>query len=240
MRVFALIMGLWAAIAGPVSAEPPIVPAFRAAELVAVGHVSPRRPELGAGVGQGGCTGTLIAPDMVLTAAHCVASRVDAPQNLFITFGWSADGPPLWRGTASRILVYPDYQRDVFDLETLHLDAALVLLPRPVPAELVTPVPLAVGQPADSYENYGYLARAVTILRGSEGCNIAPLTDGLLWGFDCEVVSGFSGGPLIARTEEGPVVVAVAVAHAQGASTGIRSFAALPEPRLFPDGRYPD
>ncbi|MEO1155555.1 MAG: hypothetical protein AAFX59_17135 [Pseudomonadota bacterium] len=53
-------------------------------------------------------------------------------------------------------------------------------------------------------------------------------------------MSGFSGGPLLAQTDAGPVVAGVAVAHAPGRRDGIRSFAALPDLRDFPEGLYPD
>lgn len=237
----AICFGLLAALPQALMADtPPISPAFVAAELVAIGHITGQLPRPGAGQGNGGCSGTLIAPTMVLTAAHCAAHRTDNPQNLYITFGWASDGPPLWRGTASAVRLYADYDGEVFEIDKLHQDVALVILPRPVPAELVPPIPLAAGLEAETYSSFGYLANADTLLRGQDGCQAVELTSAGVWGFDCDVVSGFSGGPLIAMTPDGPRVAAVAVAHAPGVRTGIRSFAVVPETRLFPDNRYPD
>jgi len=211
---------------------PPIAPAYLEQELLAIGQVTSRRPAPGATSGGGGCSGTLIAPHLVLTAAHCVHHRVTQPQELFITFGWSASGPPTWRGTASRIILHPEYVPNQFVFETLNVDVALIVLPRPVPDALVTPLPLRAGLIAESYANYGFLAGRELLLRGNEGCQVALVARNVL-GFDCDVVSGFSGGPLLAMTPDGPVVAAVAVAQAPGVRDGIRSFAAIPEPRLF-------
>lgn len=235
---------LWAlafvASSGPLQGDaPPIAPAFVAERLVAIGHITGNPPPPGAGVGVGGCTGTLIAPTIFLTAAHCVANRVNNPEDLYITFGWSRNGPPLWRGRAARVILYPEYPAPGYGLQTLHLDLALVLFPRPVPETLVPPIPLSAGQRADSYASYGYQAQADTLLRGDDGCQAVTLTEAGLWGFDCDVVGGFSGGPLIAESPDGPVVAAVAVANARGVETGVRSFAAVPEPRLFPEGAFP-
>ena len=228
-------------LAAPVRADaPPIAPAFLAAELRAVGHVTGRRPAPGAAVDVGGCSATLITPVLVLTAAHCAAHRATNPQELFVTFGWSSSGPPLWRTTAARIDVMPGYVRGRYDVASLHTDLALITLPRPVPSTLVEPIPLYAALPATSYASYGYLAGADTLLRGHDGCQVAEIVAERLWGFDCDVVSGFSGGPLLAMTPEGPRLVAVAVAHAPGVREGIRSFAAIPPPELFPGGIYPE
>ena len=225
---------------GPAFAQdPPIAPAFVARELIAVGHVTGRRPAPGAGVGQGGCTGTLIAPDLVLTAAHCTANRVGNPSELFITFGWQRDGPPLWRGTAAEITLHPGYRPGVRDVEALSTDLSVVRLPRPVPAELIAPLRLRAGAEAETYGSYGYLAAAHTLLRGYRDCTAVGVAHGL-WGFDCSLRSGFSGGPLIVEGPDGPAVAAVAVAILPGRQEGIRSLAAVPPPELFPGGVYPD
>ncbi len=241
MRGVLTLLTVFAMLAGPGRADtPPIVPAYLEAQLRAIGHVSGRTPAPGAGTGLGGCSGTLITPLMVLTAAHCAAHRADTPEQLFITFGWSSSGPPLWRTTAARVIVPAGYVRGRYEIATLDRDLALVILPRPVPADIVTPIPLDAGRQAPSYGSYGYLAGADTVLRGHDGCRVAALAPGRVWGFDCDVISGFSGGPLLVMTSQGPRLAAVAVAHAPGVENGVRSFAVIPPPDLFPDGRYPD
>ncbi|MEM9317518.1 MAG: trypsin-like peptidase domain-containing protein [Pseudomonadota bacterium] len=208
-------------------ATPPIAPAYISNDLQAVGHVATHLPAPGAGVGVGGCSGTLIAPDLVLTAAHCAAPRAGRPSGLYITFGWRADGPPLWRSAAAEIWVDPDYVPGATTLETLRHDVAFVRLPRAVPDTLITPIPLIAGLRAEFYASYGYLAGADTLLRGHDRCRAELIAPALL-GFDCAVVSGFSGGPLLVMGGDGPQVAAVAVAHLPGATGPIRSFAAIP------------
>ncbi|MEM1274806.1 MAG: trypsin-like serine protease [Pseudomonadota bacterium] len=233
-RLWLCALSLWAFGAPPAAAEPPIAPAYLEHQLAAIGHVAGRRPAPGAGTGMGGCTGTLIDADLVLTAAHCAAGRVRNPEDLYITFGWRRDGPPLWRGTAAEVILSPGYRPGNHALESLPHDLALIRLPRPVPAELVTPIPLVAADGTEaSFSVYGYLADADTVLRGYSDCPATQLAEALL-GLSCTVQSGFSGGPVIAQTVDGAVVAAVAVANIPGRQTGIRSIAAIPPPEFVP------
>lgn len=83
------------------------------------------------------CTGTLIAPDVFLTAAHCTAAAASygaAPGDVFVTFDpvWD-ENATLYPGT---YYLNPDYGHDNHDLH----DVAVIVLDEPVdgiePAEL--------------------------------------------------------------------------------------------------------
>ncbi|MEI7869967.1 MAG: trypsin-like serine protease [Candidatus Methylumidiphilus sp.] len=77
------------------------------------------------------CTGTLVAADKVLTAAHCVFSfgSVEAPQNF--AFGLSADLPPSFTNNVSAIAVSSHYDDNNFD-NTYYYDLAILTLNNPL------------------------------------------------------------------------------------------------------------
>ena len=78
------------------------------------------------------CTGTLIAPRVVLTAAHC-GVKLDNYWAMAVVFGSSVD-QPLTTITLTDVRVHPDY-----DAMTLDHDLALLFLREPAAA---TPVPM--------------------------------------------------------------------------------------------------
>lgn len=206
-----------------------IAPAFLARDLAAIGYVTGYRPPPGGGDGVSGCSATLIAPDLVLTAAHCAASHAQQPQRMHVTFGWNRNGPPLWRGTGSAVIVDANYQPGDLTLGAVAHDIAVIRLPRPVPADLITPIPLApgFGTAPERFAIYGYARGAPTILRGYRDCRVGALPNNMI-GSDCQVESGFSGGPLLRYEGNSPVVAAVLVANAPGRREGIVTFAAKP------------
>lgn len=95
----------------------------------------------------GMCSGTLIARDVVLTAAHCVAD-LTAPENLFVGFG-RVFSYSMQRIQASETLVHPDY-----DPDWPAYDIALVRLSKPAPA-YVTPIPYLPASLALTQDDVG-------------------------------------------------------------------------------------
>jgi trypsin len=72
------------------------------------------------------CGGTLIAPSVVLTAAHCVAKSAGEPAKLRIGAGSpTISGEPALHVTAV-------YLHPLFRARTMHYDAALLFLEHPV------------------------------------------------------------------------------------------------------------
>ena len=93
------------------------------------------------------CSGSLIAPDVFLTAAHCTNSLVGygvAPDKVWVTFDPVADeNATLLHGI---YVVNPGYGHDMHDLH----DVAVVLLDTPVadlPMFELTPRQLALDLP---------------------------------------------------------------------------------------------
>lgn len=164
---------------------------------------------------RGMCTGTLIAEDLVLTAAHCVVShrtrRAYPPSSVHFVAGWRM-GQMVASSKAKSIAVHPSYRLPSTRLSSVSargVDLALIRLRRPIPAELAPP--FGIGPPA-------LLRRPLTLisyrrdrahaLTRQEGCNLMTARAGLLE-LGCDVTFGASGSPLFAETEVGPRVVAV-------------------------------
>lgn len=162
--------------------------------------------------GQGYCTATLIAPDLVLTAAHCVANRRTGdlvhPDKVHFLAGFRKGNYSV-HGRVATIRSAQGY----FDGgRSTARDVALVRLRAPVSADLVTPIGLvdrtSVGQ---EVATYSYGRDRSFILSSEPSCHILG-RDGTLLGTSCEATPGVSGAPLILSTPDGPRVAGVIAA----------------------------
>lgn len=171
------------------------------------------------------CTGTLIAPDVVLTAAHCAVPAV------FGYVSFSLD-PFLGDGVTGdvRALVmhqHPDFNpgTEYIDLARPRHDIGIIILEAPieVPAveQITAAAPLAAGAPLDLV-GYGRTHYAVNSPGEKRTAHVnvdqlaarefATMPDGP------QPCLGDSGGPLFDGSGEGRAVVGV-VSRAVGATT---------------------
>jgi secreted trypsin-like serine protease len=96
------------------------------------------------------CTGTVVAPRVVLTAGHCVedieSSSIVEPSLIAVATGVSSlqKIPQAQISAVEKVLAYPH-----FDPSQLHGDAGLLILSSPVS---VPPIELATGADASLYE----------------------------------------------------------------------------------------
>ena len=164
----------------------------------------------------GFCSGVVVAPDIVLTAAHCVA----APSATRVHFRDARGAPVLI--AVKRVARHPGYRADAVAARARSIDLALVETAEPLPAPF-SPAPLGAAPETTGAEvevagfgltqpgvaaSSGHLRRARLALR-------APLSNVLLWlaGDDgAGACTGDSGAPVFANG----AVVGV-VAYAQGA-----------------------
>ncbi|GMG80948.1 trypsin-like serine protease [Paralimibaculum aggregatum] len=175
---------------------------------------------------RGMCTGTLIAEDLVLTAAHCVISartgKLYEPGNIHFVAGWRM-GSKVAESRASSIAIHPSYRpRRGGEGTRRGLDLALLRLRTPIPAEIAPP--FAIGPPRlvrRPLTLISYRRDRAHALTRQDGCDLKRAQANLLL-LGCDVTFGASGSPVFA-SENGQTRL-VAVISAMSESRG-QSFA---------------
>ncbi len=171
------------------------------------------------------CTGTLVAPDLVLTAGHCVAVDGIAMRAGIIKFSAGkrgSDSAAIRYGKEIILLAPPKGE----PLRMRH-DIALVVLDTPIVAEVARPLPLARAEAvAESYSFIGYRRKARDIAQHSDVCDLLGQRETVL-SLSCEVESGNSGSPLLVQQDGVWQVAGVIVSYGTGKG-GINSYALSP------------
>ena len=167
------------------------------------------------------CTGTMIRPDLVLTAAHCLydsrtGERIN-PRKIEFRAGWRS-GKSIASRLGERAVIHPGYGNgdgDKLSAQQIRHDIALLQLADPILSTHADPFRTDRGATA------GHAVSVVSYGRGRNDapsrqreCQILESRGGVL-AMSCDAVPGSSGAPVFAMRDGRPRIVAVVSAIGQ-------------------------
>lgn len=172
------------------------------------------------------CTGALVAPDLVLTARHCLEGSQGTPGVVRFAAGYAA-GRSVVIGRGAEVIL-----SSATVTANRANDVALLRLTSPVAPSRVVPLSLSSPDTAAlpaAFNLISYRRDAPEQPERQDDCALLTTAPGIL-ALSCRVVSGNSGAPVLAWDGRDWQIHAVMVASSR--SRQVHSLAALVPPDL--------
>ncbi len=165
------------------------------------------------------CTGTLVAPDLVVTAAHCLVNEVSGrpfqPGSVHFVAGVKGDNYLAHsRARCMRFLGKPEFNR-LPTLESFLTDVAIIALEKPMTLKPVSVDGDYVPVAASELIHPGYGRDDKYRLLAHRACRPKGAKRGLMF-TDCDTNHGGSGGPVLVRSGDDYRMVAAMSGVIQG------------------------
>ena len=165
------------------------------------------------------CTGTLVAPDLVVTSAHCTDKTAGLLKDIEFVAGLNGTRF-LANSGAAEVLPHPKLDHAT-GRGKFRYDVAVIRLGRPVPEERVQPINLMHSDavlPAQA-ALIGYRSTDLKLLHGRFDCALSQTLWSTLVSSTCPASQGNSGGAMLAKTGQEWRLAGVIVAASQHDTT---------------------